>query len=213
MIVKISNIKKRFKNIEISPPNFTVNKGEFLGLFGESGTGKTTIGKIILGLFTPDKGTVKIAGEDITKFSNRQRDRHRKKVGISMVFQHPDASLNPGMTVKRSMQEIKKNVGFNEIEKYFDEMNLSREKLYMYPYQLSGGEMRRIALIQALAINPKILIADELFTGVDSLVRNSMANLLKKKQEEEKLTLILISHHKDILAYLCSTNIEIKRSC
>ncbi|MEW6618007.1 MAG: dipeptide/oligopeptide/nickel ABC transporter ATP-binding protein [bacterium] len=224
-MIRLKNITKRFKDncggniCPIDNVSFSIDRGKFFGLMGKSGAGKTTIGKIILGLYTPDKGEVWIDGEDITKFSDNQRHKYRKEIGLAMVFQHPDTSLNPGMTVRKSIEEIircnlKRGVSFKEIEGYFDEVNLSREKLDLYPDKLSGGEKRRVALIQTLAIKPKILIADELFSGVDSMVRNAMANLLKRMQQEEGLTLILISHDRDMVEYLCEDNyLELEGSC
>lgn len=205
-MIAIEGVTKKFKDTctpAADNVSFTVNKGEFFGLVGESGAGKTTIGKIILGLYAPDEGKVLINGKNITNLSDKQKHKYRKEVGISMVFQHPDASLNPGMTVKQSIKEIKRCIILREIEKYFDDVNLPIDKLDMYPWSLSGGEKRRISLIQALAVKPRILIADELFSGVDSVVRNAMANLLKKMQQEEELTLILISHDMDIVKHLC----------
>ncbi len=208
-MIEVKNITKKFKNIvAVDNVSFSVEKGRCFGLIGRSGSGKTTVGKIILGLCFPDKGEALISGKDISKASERERDKYRKERGVSMVFQHPDATLNPGMTIKRSILEIMKcnsgnGISFQEILEYFDAVGLSKEKLELYSCSLSGGEKRRIALIQALSVKPKILIADELFSGVDSIVRNAMINLLKKAQREKGLTIILIAHNMDIVRYLC----------
>lgn len=207
-MIEVKNITKKFKNKKaIDDLSFNINKGESFGIVGRSGAGKTTLGKIILGLYPPDEGDVWVNGKNM---ADNQRDRYRKEVGISMVFQHPDATLNPGMTIEKSIKEIKRDISRNEIERYFNEVNLPTEKLDLYPDSLSGGEKRRIALIQALTIKPKILIADELFSGVDSIVRNAMANLLKKMQQEKGLTLILISHDMKTVRYLCDKIGEMK---
>lgn len=215
-IIKIVNVIKSFKDKDtpaVNEVSFNVNKGEFFGLVGRSGKGKTTLGKIILGLYTPDKGkgAVWVNGKNIAEFSDKKRGVYRKEVGVAMVFQHPDATLNPGMTIRQSIREIRREITDEEIKAYFEEVNLQPAERFfnLYPEHLSGGEKRRVALIQSLMVKPKILIADELFSGVDSIVRNAMANLLKKMKEKEKLTLILISHEREIIDCLCDSGIEI----
>lgn len=212
-MIEISHVTKRFqgkKDFSLSQISLNITKGVSYGIIGESGGGKTTLGKLIIGFYRYlDEGSIKISNHNkcITKFNDKEMRKYRQMV--QMVFQHPDTSLNPMMNIERQIREAMRiNPEYNEGKKptdYMDEIKLPANKLSLYPYELSGGEKRLISLAQTFAINPELLIADEPFSSLDASIRNHIANLIKKRQQETKLTLLLISHDIEIIKYLCQT--------
>ncbi|MEM4660489.1 MAG: ABC transporter ATP-binding protein [Thermosphaera sp.] len=175
-----------------------IYRGEVLALVGESGSGKSTIGKIIAGLLKPDEGKVFYRGEDIFKILNRKDVRHK----IQAVFQNPDSSLNPRLTVFDAISEAIKAKNpklegsqlLGETVRLLKLMGLSEDHLIKYPGELSGGEKQRVAIARALAVEPEILVADEIVAAVDVSVRAHILNLLMDLKEMYKLTLIFITH-------------------
>ncbi len=178
---------------------FDVKDKETLGLVGESGCGKTTLGRTILRLIKADAGTVHYMGRDIFKLDKKEMQKLRLE--MAMIFQDPYASLNPRMTVadiigepfdihgiakgdekKRRLVELVKRVG------------LAPFHLYRYPHEFSGGQKQRIGIARALAGNPNLLVADEPVSSLDVSVRAQILNLLKDLQEELGLTYVYISH-------------------
>ncbi|MDI6780878.1 MAG: ABC transporter ATP-binding protein [bacterium] len=189
-----------------------INHGEMFGLIGESGCGKTTLGKIILRLFpTIEGGTVKFDSRNIFEYSTKEMYGYRRDV--QMIFQNPDATLNPSMTIGKSIIEsIRLGTGNNHLsrqelreraKKYLNAVRLQSHKLDDYPYQLSGGEKRRIGLIRALAVKPKLIVADEPFSGLDISTKRQLANLFLNRYKEEKAAFLFISHEIDAVRYLC----------
>lgn len=172
--------------------------GEVLALVGESGSGKSTLGKIVAGLLEPDGGKVLYRGEDLFRILGRRDVRHK----IQAVFQNPDSSLNPRLTVFDTLSEAIKarnpKLGnshlLEEIVKLLKVMGLSEDHLVKYPGELSGGEKQRIAIARALAVEPEILVADEIVSSVDVSVRAHILNLLMDLKEMYKLTMIFITH-------------------
>lgn len=231
-MITVKNIKKRFnwatpisqrislklkeekdKRITwaVNDVSLKIERGKSLGLVGESSCGKTTLGKILIRLFPSiDGGKIEFDGYSkcVYRLSPKEVKEYRKKV--QMIFQHPDASLNPRMTIGKSIKEAieinNKGLTKKEVDdltkEYLLDVNLSSDKTYEYPDDLSGGEKRRIGLIRALAINPDLIIADEPFSGLDILVRNHIIDLLLKMHD--KVTLLLISHDLGVVKYLCS---------
>ncbi len=189
-----------------------INHGEMFGLIGESGCGKTTLGKIILRLFpTIEGGTVKFDSKNIFEYSQKEMYGYRKNV--QMIFQNPDSTLNPSMTIGKSIIEsIKLGNDNNSLsrqelremaKKYLNDVRLQSHKLDDYPHQLSGGEKRRIGLIRALAVKPRLVVADEPFSGLDVSTKRQIANLFLNQYKEKQSAFLFISHEIDAVRHLC----------
>jgi peptide/nickel transport system ATP-binding protein len=188
--------------------SFEVFKGETLGLVGESGCGKTTLGRSILRLIEPTGGSLLYNGEDIRKFDNRQLRGFRKH--MQLVFQDPYSSLNPRMTIGEAIQEPMEVHGlygdrnerkvqvFNLLKK----VGLKEEHYHRFPHQFSGGQRQRVCIARALSLNPEFVICDESVSALDVSVQAQVLNLLNDLKEEQGLTYIFISHDLSVVRYM-----------
>jgi len=175
-----------------------VYSGEFLALVGESGCGKSTLGRIMAGLIKPDSGHVLYRGVDLFKSLRDRSVRHK----IQAVFQNPDSSLNPRMMVFDTLSEaiLAKKPGLSRREvaeealRLLKVVGLSEDHLFKYPGELSGGEKQRVAIARALAVEPEVLIADEIVSALDVSVRAHVLNTLIDIMEKFRLTVIFITH-------------------
>jgi len=210
-ILKVENLKKHFPIYggvlrrkvaavhAVDGVSFDVKKTETLGLVGESGCGKTTLGRTILRLIEPTSGTARYMGRDIFKLSGKEMRKLRLE--MAMVFQDPFASLNPRMTIADIIGEpidIHSLAKGAEKEKrimdVLERVGLTPYHLYRYPHEFSGGQKQRIGIARALAGNPKLLVADEPVSSLDVSVRAQILNLLKDLQEEYGFSCLYISH-------------------
>lgn len=190
--------KEWFKAVD--DVSFKVNKGRTLGLVGESGCGKTTLGRTILRLMEPNAGQIYFKNQDITKLKDQQLRALRKKMQI--VFQDPYASLNPRMTVGTALMEPMKVHGIggsggerkDEAEALMEKVGLDPRFLKRYPHEFSGGQRQRICIARALSVKPEFIICDESVSALDVSVQAQILNLLLDLQEEMGLTYIFISH-------------------
>lgn len=187
--------------------SFQIGKGKTLGLVGESGCGKTTVGKLILGLIQPDEGEVFFLGNPIFKSSKENLRKLRREMQI--VFQDPYASLNPRMTVSYTVSRPLglHNVGDEKdrrrkVLSLLEKVGLSREHLDRYPHEFSGGQRQRIAVARALALNPKLIVLDEPTSALDVSVQSQILNLLLDLQKEFKLTYLFISHNLNVVRHV-----------
>ena len=179
--------------------SFSIKKGATLGLVGESGSGKSTCGRSILRLEKPQSGSIILDGTDILALDNRGlRDARRD---MQMVFQDPFASLNPQMTLADQVAEPMRNYNLaqgselmDRVGGLFDRVELPRAYMRRYPHELSGGQRQRIAIARALALNPKLLIADEAVSALDVSVQAQVLNLLLELQAELGISMLFISH-------------------
>jgi len=178
--------------------------GETLALVGESGCGKTTLGRAIVGLCDPTSGSVSYRGESLT--SKRERSKRRR---IQMVFQDPYSSLNPRMTVKQTLAELLKAheiVPKDGIDARCGELlelvGLSPRVLDAHPRQFSGGQRQRVAIARALALEPELLIADEPVSALDVSVQATVLNLLEELKEKLQLTVMLIAHNMAVVRHV-----------
>ncbi|MGM9920882.1 MAG: ABC transporter ATP-binding protein [Bhargavaea sp.] len=190
--------------------SFSIKKGETMGLVGESGCGKSTTGRTILRLIKPTGGQILFDGEDITKISGSKLRKARQD--FQMVFQDPYASLNPMQMVGDIISEPIKNFerrDKKELEQYVKSLllrvGLPETAYYKYAHEFSGGQRQRIGIARALALNPKLIIADEPVSALDVSVQSQVLNLLKDLQKEFDLTYLFIAHDLSVVKHMSDT--------
>lgn len=188
--------------------SFKVKVGETLGLVGESGCGKTTLGRTIIRLEKPTGGRVLFEGQDLSRHSRRAMKRVRPD--IQMVFQDAQASLDPRMKVVDIVGEglvVQGTASRREREGRVTDMlsvvGLRKDHLYRYPHEFSGGQRQRIGIARALMLNPKLVIADEAVSALDVSVQSQVLNLLSDLQRDRQLTYVFISHDLAVVEYMC----------
>ena len=193
--------------------NFSIRKGETLGIVGESGCGKSTTGNCIIRLLEPTAGEVWFEGQDISKISNRELKPIRRD--IQMIFQDPFSSLNPRMRVFNLIAEpFLAHENFSKEELYenvchlMDVVGLPLEYIGRFPHEFSGGQRQRIGIARALALRPKLIICDEPISALDVSIQAQILNLLKELQDEFELTYIFISHALPSIKHV-STNVAV----
>ena len=183
--------------------SLSVNAGETLGLVGESGCGKTSLAKALVGLLPLAGGTIRFDGVDTRGASAARRGWLATR--IQLLFQDPGASLSPRLSVRRLLEEpllIRHQLtheSWQDVEKLVAELGLAPHILNRYPHQLSGGQARRVSMVRALAMGPRIVVADEPTAGLDLSVQGEMLNLLAALQRERGLTYVVVSHNLNIV--------------
>jgi oligopeptide transport system ATP-binding protein len=187
--------------------SFELNKGETLGLVGESGCGKSTTGRLILRLLTLTDGAIQFDGRDITHLTKQEMRALRRNMQI--IFQDPYASLNPRMTVARIVGEplrIHRVAKGSEVEDraaaLLDRVGLHRDHLRRYPHEFSGGQRQRIGIARALALNPKLIVADEPVSALDVSIQAQVINLLEDLKHEFDLSYLFIAHDLSVVEYM-----------
>ncbi len=202
--------RKGAKVHAVSDVTFSVKKGETFGLVGESGCGKTTVGRLITALEQSDSGSIEIEGDDITKMS--RGTLRSKRRDFQLMFQDPYASLDPRMRVGRILREplAIQHIGTKaehqeRIQELLADVGLPSAATERYAHEFSGGQRQRIGLARALALNPKLVVADEPVSALDVSIRSQVLNLMKRLQSEHELTYIVISHDLAVVKYLADT--------
>ena len=187
--------------------DFYINEGETFGLVGESGCGKTTVGKLILKLTDVTDGEIIIGGKDITKLSNHEFQPERKN--IQLIFQDPYSSLNPRMTVGELIAEpMKKHnvVAKSEVDQRVAELleivGLNPKYARKYPHEFSGGQRQRIGLARALSVNPKLIVCDEPVSALDVSIQAQILNLLKDLQQQLGVAYLFIAHGMAVVKHI-----------
>jgi peptide/nickel transport system ATP-binding protein len=191
----------------VSDVSLTIRRGETFGLVGESGCGKTTMGRMVVALETPTSGAVQFEDENIVGLSGGAMRRRRRD--MQMMFQDPYASLDPRMRVGSILREplTVQGIGTHEeqraqVRRMLEEVGLPPRSAELYPHEFSGGQRQRIGLARALALEPKLIVADEPVSALDVSIQAQILNLLKELQERHDLTYLFISHDLAIVKYM-----------
>lgn len=179
--------------------SFSIFPGEILGFVGESGCGKSTVGRLILRLLEPTEGVIRFNGEDLRAVSAKRLQQLRQEIQI--IFQDPYASLNPRMTIGKILEEPllihRKGTPTERKEKVKQLLEIVRlpvDSINRYPHEFSGGQRQRIGIARALALHPKLIVADEPVSSLDVSIQAQIINLLADLQEEYHLSLLFIAH-------------------
>jgi oligopeptide/dipeptide ABC transporter ATP-binding protein len=183
--------------------------GEALGLVGESGCGKTTLGRCVLRLIEPDHGTISINGTDLMPLRGEALRRFRRQA--QMVFQDPYGSLNPRLTVGEMLTEpmrvhglATRSEAWDRAAALLERVGLQAEHLQRFPHEFSGGQRQRIGIARALAVQPRLIVCDEPVSALDVSVQAQVLNLLKDLQRDQGLGYLFISHDLAVVAHLCA---------
>jgi peptide/nickel transport system ATP-binding protein len=219
LLLEVKHLKKHFpikggvfsKTIgyvyAVDDINFTLEKGETLGLVGESGCGKSTTGRTILRLIEPTDGMISFEGQDITHLDKSAMRALRREMQI--IFQDPYASLNPRMTVGSIIGEpleIHKIAKGSEKEErvasLLQKVGLRAEDMRKYPHEFSGGQRQRIGIARALALNPKLIVCDEPVSALDVSIQAQVINLLEDLQAEFGLSYLFIAHNLNVVEHI-----------
>jgi oligopeptide/dipeptide ABC transporter ATP-binding protein len=218
-LLEVHNLKKYFPitsglmrrtvgNVKaVDDVSFTVKAGETLGIVGESGCGKSTTGRMIMRVLEPSEGRIIFDGQDITKMSGRKLRQIRPK--FQMVFQDPYASLNPKMGVEEIVAEplivngvASRKQATERVIHLLERVGLRAEDRNRYPHEFSGGQRQRIGIARALALNPKLIVADEAVSALDVSIQSQILNLMVDLKKEFNLSYIFISHNLAVVRHI-----------
>jgi peptide/nickel transport system ATP-binding protein len=191
----------------VSDVSFTVARGETFGLVGESGCGKTTIGRLIAAYDHPDSGSIAFDQHEVSRLKGKSLRRNRRDV--QLIFQDPYSSLDPRMRIRASLREplTAQRIGTREeqearIHELLSEVGLARRSVSLYPHEFSGGQRQRIGIARALTLGPRLIVADEPVSALDVSIQSQVLNLLRRLQGERDLTYIVISHDLSVVRYV-----------
>ena len=213
-LVQVEHLKKYFQVGRgkvlhaVDDVTFSIPKGTTLGLVGESGCGKTTVGRTLVGLYQPDGGKITFDGQDITHLKGKEKRAITRR--MQMVYQDPYASLNPFFTVGEIITEGLEihNIGENKKERMeiaYDLLNrvgLHREHANRFPHEFSGGQRQRVGLARSLAVNPEFIVCDEAISALDVSVQAQIVNMLVDFQQSMGLTYLFIAHDLSMVRYI-----------
>ncbi|MBE1553279.1 oligopeptide/dipeptide ABC transporter ATP-binding protein [Filibacter limicola] len=214
-LLVVKDLKKHFKMGKTSTLkaidgiSFTIKKGETLGLVGESGCGKSTVGRTITQIYEPTSGEV-IFDNEVLHTKQNKAVQQQKKRAMQMIFQDPYSSLNPRMTVMEIISEglvihspeLSRMEREEKVNELLELVGLSKKHSQRYPHEFSGGQRQRIGIARALAVEPQFIVADEPIAALDVSIQAQIVNLLKKLQEEKELTYLFIAHDLSMVKYI-----------
>lgn len=199
--------KKTKKMLAVSDISFSCEEGKTYGIVGESGCGKSTTGRCIMGLEKPDSGEIIFDGKNICEISEKERRELSQQ--IQLVYQDTLSSLNPKMRIGSSIEEPLICAGVNDVAlrrkkvlEMLEKIGLDQSHYFRYPHELSGGQIQRVGIARALINDPKLVVCDEPVSALDVSIQSQILNLLKDLQKEMNLTLLFISHDIGVVRYL-----------
>lgn len=217
-LLEVTNLKQHFTSKKgvlaektiikaVDGVSLSIEEGQTLGVVGESGCGKSSLGRSILGLVQPTEGSIKFKGDEVTEMSSKQMKELRKEMQV--VFQDPYASLNPRNTIRQILEApmIIHKIGNKKerkerIESLVTKIGIRKEQLNNYPHEFSGGQRQRIGIARALTLNPKLIIADEPVSALDVSVQSQVLNLMVDLQQEMNLSYMFISHDLSVVQHI-----------
>lgn len=213
VLIETKGLKKYFKVADgflhaVDDVNIAINRGETLGVVGESGCGKTTLGRLILRLHEPTEGEILYNGRDIAKISRKEMDRLRKELQI--IFQDPFSSLNPRMSIEELIAEPmivnrtfpKRALIMERTRELMEVVGLAERLATAYPHELDGGRRQRIGIARALALDPKFIVCDEPVSALDVSIQAQILNLLMQLQRDRGLTYMFITHDLSVVKHI-----------
>ncbi len=220
IILKVDDLRTYFNTDDglvkaVDGISFDLHKGETLGIVGESGCGKSTTARCIAQLYNITSGEINFNGTDLCKLSKKELLKSR--MNMQMIFQDPYASLNPRMPVCKIIAEpmiiytrlglldMSKSQILKNVEELMEKVGLSRYYKNRYPHEFSGGQRQRIGIARALALNPKLILADEPVSALDVSIQAQILNLLKDLQDEFKLTFLFIAHDLAVIEHISNS--------
>jgi oligopeptide transport system ATP-binding protein len=213
-ILEVKDLKKHFRVGRgvylkaVDGVTLEIEKGETLGLVGESGCGKTTVGRVLVRLYEPSEGEVLFAGEDVHGTGGDEGKLLNRK--MQMIFQDPQASLNPRMVVGDIIAEgidihhlaSSSQERLDRVHELLETVGLNKEHANRFPHEFSGGQRQRIGVARALAVEPEFIVADEPVSALDVSIQAQVINLMKRLQRERDLTYLFISHDLSVVKYI-----------
>jgi oligopeptide/dipeptide ABC transporter ATP-binding protein len=218
-VLEVSDLKKHFpvrrgllqrtvaQVRAVDGVGFAIGAGETLGLVGESGCGKSTVARLVLRLVEPTAGTIRVGGHDITHLGKAELRPYRREMQI--IFQDPFASLNPRMSAGDIVGEPLKVHGIagraeraQRVAALFDQVGLRSPQMRSYPHEFSGGQRQRICIARALALNPRLIVADEPVSALDVSIQAQVINLMVGLQQEKRLSYLFIAHDLAVVEHI-----------
>jgi len=212
-LLEINDLRKHFRVGRetlkaVDGISLTINRGETLGLVGESGCGKTTAGRVLVRLYEPSGGEVLFDGKDVHRAEGDEARVLNRK--MQMIFQDPQASLNPRMVVGDIVAEgldihnlvSSRKERLDRVHELLEVVGLNKEHANRYPHEFSGGQRQRIGVARALAVDPEFIVADEPVSALDVSIQAQVINLMRRLQEERGLTYLFISHDLSVVKYI-----------